>query len=90
MRKLSIELGIDSTVYDGATAHNTGSEPQAAGARLEDAYKSAINSGIKYIFLNGFTQETPLTTILQDPTITKKIKDNKVVFITIDFTPNIQ
>ncbi|VEU75707.1 Uncharacterised protein [Mycoplasmopsis maculosa] len=82
LRKLSVQLGVDDVNY-AKDSFNTFSEPGAAN--LPSAYLAAIKGGAKYIVLNGFTQGDTLKTFIAKASNQKLIKDNGVVFITIDF-----
>ncbi|MBT1392521.1 BMP family ABC transporter substrate-binding protein [Mycoplasma bovis] len=82
VHKISYELGLDNAKAIGnKELRNKAFEPRRG--QLIEAYKNAIDAGFKYIVLYGFTHQTPLFDL--DDNYIKKIKDNNIVFITVDF-----
>ncbi|UUD35134.1 BMP family ABC transporter substrate-binding protein [Mycoplasmopsis caviae] len=87
LHKLSYELGLNGpTVKRGL--HNSYVEPK--DNKLIDAYKNAINSGFKYLVLNGFTHGDALSKFLKDDKYVEIIRKNKIVFIATDFDAKAQ
>ncbi|UUM25685.1 BMP family ABC transporter substrate-binding protein [Mycoplasmopsis agalactiae] len=82
VHKISYELGLDKAKAIGnKELRNKAFEP--GWGQLTEAYKNAIDAGFKYIVLCGFMHQTPLVDL--DDNYIKKIKDNNIVFITVDF-----
>nr|WP_235750740.1 BMP family ABC transporter substrate-binding protein [Mycoplasmopsis agalactiae] len=82
VHKISYELGLDKAKAIGnKELWNKSFEP--GWDQLTEVYKNAIDVGFKYIVLYGFMHQTPLVDL--DDNYIKKIKDNNIVFITVDF-----
>lgn len=82
VHKISYELGLDKAQVSGnKNLRNKVYEPKEG--ELASSYKNAIDSGFRYIVLCGFTHKAALYGL--DPGYIQKIKDNNIVFITVDF-----
>ncbi|MCE6114897.1 BMP family ABC transporter substrate-binding protein [Mycoplasmopsis agalactiae] len=82
VHKVSYELGLDKAQVSGnKNLRNKVYEPKKG--QLLEAYKNAIDSGFRYIVLCGFTHQASLVGL--DENYIKKIKDNNIIFITVDF-----
>nr|WP_307936236.1 hypothetical protein [Mycoplasmopsis bovis] len=82
VHKISYELGLDKAQVSGnKNLRNKVYEPKKG--ELASSYKNAIDSSFRYIVLCGFTHKAALYGL--EPEYIKKIKDNNIVFITVDF-----
>lgn len=83
VHKVSYDLGLDGANVTKDTK-NTYVEPSSA-TDLVNTYKKAIDDGYKWLVLNGFTHGDYLTELAKDASYAKKIQDNGVIFICVDF-----
>ncbi|WP_051590833.1 BMP family ABC transporter substrate-binding protein [Mycoplasmopsis felifaucium] len=87
VHKLSYELGLDIAQSKG-NKNLFNSYRQPASDRFVEAYTEVIEKGIyKYVVVCGYTLSAPLETVFKDAKLLRKIKDQNMLFICVDFTP---
>ncbi|KKB26800.1 hypothetical protein MM26B8_03840 [Mycoplasmopsis meleagridis] len=58
---------------------------QTQNNNFSDQYNAALDNGSRYIVLTGFHHLDPLLSWIKQDGVLKRIKDNNVIFLTIDF-----
>ncbi|WP_406617079.1 BMP family ABC transporter substrate-binding protein [Mycoplasmopsis adleri] len=90
VHKLSYELRIDVAKSKG-NRNLVNSYRQPGPGQLYSTYTSVVESQqYKYVVLCGFTHNAPLAQLFKDDKLRKIVEDKNMIFICIDFVPEIK